>query len=274
MDLSPFGAITSVVVERGGETVLEQYAEGDADTLRNTRSCTKTVLSLLFGIAAERGVIALDTEVAPGIRACDLLTMTSSLECNHWDDASRGNEELMYPTGDWVGFALSLPRRAERSFSYCTAGVVLLGATLERLLGEPLTQFAERELFGPLGIERYAWPRTPKGETSCAGGVELRSRDLVALGRLALPETSGPVPRAWLDESTSPHARIGERTEYGYLWWIRDHEGRPAVSMAGSGGSRVAVFPNLGTVVVITSANFGVRDAHDLTDALLAELLA
>jgi CubicO group peptidase (beta-lactamase class C family) len=140
VNLEPYGAITSVVVERRDEIVSEQYFKGDADTLRNTRSATKTVLSLLVGIGVARSVIALDDLVGGRARVSELLTMTSSLDCNDWNDDSPGNEELMYPTDDWVAFALSLPSRDVRGFSYCTAGVVLLGVELERRLGEPLTE--------------------------------------------------------------------------------------------------------------------------------------
>ena len=58
MNLEQYGAITSVVVSRGGELVVEQYLEGDAATPRNTRSCTKTVASMLTGIAIERGLVS------------------------------------------------------------------------------------------------------------------------------------------------------------------------------------------------------------------------
>ena len=123
--------------------------------------------------------------------------MSSCLECNDWDDASAGNEERMYPTDDWVGFALGLPVRETRGFSYCTAGVVCLGVALERALGEPLPDFAERELFAPLGIDRWHWPQTPRGESSAAGGLELTSRALHDLGRAHLERRL--VPSAWLE---------------------------------------------------------------------------
>ena len=58
MDVGEYGEITSVVVSRGGEVVVEEYFEGDAETLRNTRSCTKTVAGMLLGIAVERGIVA------------------------------------------------------------------------------------------------------------------------------------------------------------------------------------------------------------------------
>ena len=57
MNLDEFGQITSLLVSRGGELVHEQYRDGDAETLRNTRSCTKTVAGMLLGIAIERGLV-------------------------------------------------------------------------------------------------------------------------------------------------------------------------------------------------------------------------
>ena len=161
--------------------------------------------------------------VKDAITLRDLLTMSSCLECNDWDDASAGNEERMYPTDDWVGFALGLPVREARSFSYCTAGVVCLGVALEHALGEPLPDFAERELFLPLGIDRWHWPQTPRNESSAAGGLELTSRALHELGRSHLERRV--VPSAWLVDAMTAQTRIDAETEYGYLWWLRSFGG-------------------------------------------------
>jgi CubicO group peptidase (beta-lactamase class C family) len=139
---------------------------------------------MLLGIAIERGIVtgvggALEDilgEPAPPVTLRDLLTMSSCLVCNDWDEDSPGNEELMYPQEDWLGFVLGLPLRDERTFSYCTAGVVALGIGLERAVGEPLSAFAQRELFDPLGIDRADWQHTPLGQTSNAGGLLLPRR--------------------------------------------------------------------------------------------------
>jgi CubicO group peptidase (beta-lactamase class C family) len=276
---SDYGTITSVVVSQGGEVVLEEYLDGDVSTLRNTRSCTKTVAGMLVGMAIDRGIVAgVDTplqellgEPAPPVKLRDLLTMSSCLDCDDWDDASPGNEELMYPQEDWLGFALRLPLRGSTGFSYCTAGVVALGVALERALGEPLSTFAERELFTPLGIESARWVYTPKGETSMAGGLELTSRSLLRLGELYLGGGEDLIPARWVAESIRPHARIDDEMEYGYLWWLREYGGESCFFMTGMGGNRVHVLPETRRVAVITTTNFGRRDAHDLSDRLLEE---
>lgn len=281
VDLAAYGQITSVVVSDHGEVVHEEYREGGIETLRNTRSCTKTVAGMLLGMAIDRGVIAgvesrleeLVGAPAPPVSLRELLAMSSCLDCNDWDESSPGNEELMYPQDDWLGFALGLPARASKSFSYCTAGVVALGIGLERALGEPLSEFAQRELFAPLGIERAEWAQTPRGETSTAGGLELTSRSLLRLGALYLRGGEGVVSGDWVGESIRPHARIDAETEYGYLWWLREYSNEPCFYMTGMGGNRVHVFPKSERIVVITSTNFGRRDAHALSDRLLTELL-
>lgn len=277
-----FGAITSIVASRGGELVLNEHFDGEPDALRNTRSVTKTLAGSLLGIAIDRGLVAgVDVRATEllgrptgdprkdAITLRDLLTMRSCLDCNDWDDESPGNEELMYPQDDWVGFALGLPVRTADSFSYCTAGVVCVGVALERAVGMPLPEFAQRELFAPLGIDRWHWPQTPRGESSAAGGLELTSRALHDLGRAHLDREL--VPAAWLDEAMAPHARIDELTEYGYLWWLRTFAGQRSVFMTGTGGNRVHLFPELDAVAVITTTNFRVRDAHDVSSRLLVE---
>ena len=278
MNLSGHGQITSVVVSEGGEIAVEEYVEGDAETLRNTRSCTKTVAGMLLGIAIDRGIVdGVDArledllgEPAPPIVLRDLLKMSSCLDCDDWDEASPGNEELMYPQEDWLGFTLGLPLRETSGFSYCTAGVVALGIALERALGEPLSEFARRELFDPLGIERAVWQHTPRGETSTAGGLELTSPSLLRLGEVYLREGEGLVPREWVAESIRAHARIDDETEYGYLWWLKEYAGERTFFMTGMGGNRVHVFPGRDLVAVITTKNFG-RDAHTLSDRLLVD---
>ena len=81
------------------------------------------------------------------------------------------------------------------------------------------------------------------------------------------------MPSAWVADAMAAHVRIDAATEYGYLWWIRALGGEHSVYMTGTGGNRVHLFPELDAVIVITTTNFGRRDAHALSDRLLVERL-
>jgi CubicO group peptidase (beta-lactamase class C family) len=287
-----FGDTTSLVVAQRGEVIYEAYFDDlGPEALRNTRSATKTVLGILVGIAIRRGLVGgveervrslvpeLGNVMHPdprkdGITIEDFLTMSSCLECDDWNPFSAGNEERLYLVEDWAGFTFDLPIRAQPGFSYCTAGVATLGIALEHALGEPLSAFARRELFDPLEITDAEWPQTPRGNTSTAGGLLLRSRDLLRLGHLYLEGGGGIVSSDWIDASTRPHAQVDEHTEYGYLWWIRRYGGRRSYFMSGLGGNRVHVVPELDAVVVITTTNFRLGGAHELSNRLVTETLA
>jgi CubicO group peptidase (beta-lactamase class C family) len=135
----------------------------------------------------------------------------------------------------------------------------------------PVPTYAREHLFGPLGIEGERWQYSPLGLAQTGGGLELRTADLVRLGRLYLDGGRGIVPAEWIERSTTPKARIDDVHEFGYLWWLREYDGVASYGVGGTGGNRLVVFPSLDAVVVVTAANFGRRDAHELTDRLLVE---
>ncbi|HEY1435081.1 MAG TPA: serine hydrolase [Thermoanaerobaculia bacterium] len=305
-----FKHITSVVVSRDGKILHEAYFDGaTAATLHNTRSCTKTITGALIGIAIARGFLpGIQAPILPffadrqplqnpdprkaKITVEDFLTMSSLLECDDWNEFSRGNEERMYLVEDWVRFTLDLPIKGfpawatkpadapyGRAFSYCTAGVTTLGAVLERAVGKRVPDFARETLFGPLGIEKAEWQLTPLGTAMTGGGLGLSSRDLLKFGQLYANKGAWNgkqvVPQDWVRASVAPHARIDETWDYGYLWWLRTYKAGDrtyrAFAMSGTGGNRVTVLPDQNVVIVITTTNFGERKPHDITEKLLAE---
>lgn len=304
-----FQEISSVLIAHKGEIVFEAYYNGhDATSKHNTRSATKTVTSMLIGSLIDTGQLPSEKVAAAPyampeavyypdprkatITIADLLTMSSILECDDWNTFSRGNEERMYLLEDWNRFYWDLPLRGfpewatppekapyGRAFSYCTAGTVVLGKIIDSIT-DSLEAYADEALFGPLGITDYHWQLIPSGQPMTGGGLGLRSRDLFKLAQLYLNQGRWQgqqlISKEWVKRSTSPKAVIEFRpnTEYGYLWWISEFGKERAYYMSGSGGNKVAVFPDLELVVVLTSTFYrGGMTAHQQTDRLLEEFI-
>jgi CubicO group peptidase (beta-lactamase class C family) len=307
-----FKKIGSALVARQGKLVYEGYFDGDASTLRDTRSATKSITDVLVGIViGEQKLTGVDARVLAllperarkmqnpdsrkdKITVEDFLTMSSPLECDDWNDASRGNEERMYVVEDWAQFILDLPVRGRmhlgeqvepppygRYFSYCTGGVFTLSEVLAKATGVRTDRYAQEKLFGPLGITDAVWVYSPMNVPQTGGGLRLTSRELLKIAELyrAGGDWHGKrvVDEAWVKASTRPHARIDEATEYGYLWWLKTfkagEKSYPAFYMSGNGGNKVAVFPGLDMAVVLTSTNYNTKGMHEQTDRLLTEYI-
>jgi CubicO group peptidase (beta-lactamase class C family) len=307
-----FKKIGSVLISRHGQLVYEAYFDGDAATLRDTRSATKSITDALVGIAigekklggADARVLALLPERArkmqnpdprkDKITVEDFLTMSSPLECDDWNDASRGNEERMYVIEDWAQFVLDLPVRGRmhvgeqvdapkygRDFSYCTGGVFTLSEVLQKATGTRTDRYAREKLFGPLGIADAQWVYSPMNVPQTGGGLRLTSRDLLKIAELYRSggtwQGTRIVDEAWVKLSTQPHVRIDDDTDYGYLWWLKafksNGKGYPAFYMSGNGGNKIAVFPGLDMAVVLTSTNYNTRGMHEQTEKLLTDYI-
>ena len=304
-----FKQITSIVIAYKGDLVYEKYYNGFSDsTLHNTRSATKTITGTLIGCLIKDGKLKSEKEFASkyskrediyyhdsrkdSVTIEDLLTMSSLMECDDWNQFSRGNEERMYLVEDWVKFFWDLPIKGfpewitkpkyskyGRSFSYCTAGAVVLGDIINNISGD-LQEYADNALFEKLGIKSKQWQITPLGFPMTGGGLGLRSRDLLKIGQLYLNKGKWKgeqiISKEWVMKSTSPKVEIESDSgfEYGYLWWVSDFANEQAYYMAGTGGNKVAVFPNLELVVVLTSTYYnGGMQSHDQTAKLLNQYI-
>jgi CubicO group peptidase (beta-lactamase class C family) len=307
-----FKKIGSVLVARHGQLVYERYFEGDATTLRDTRSATKSLTSLMVGLAIQdnklSGVDVRILDLLPERRRKlqnpdprkekitleDLLTMSSPLECDDWNDASRGNEERMYLIEDWAQFILDLPIRGRmrigeteekpkygRHFSYCTGGVFILSELLAKTTGLPTDKYAEQKLFAPLGISNVMWAYSPLNVPQTGGGLRLSSPNLLKIAQLYLDggkwKGERIINEEWVRASTTPHAEISDHQEYGYLWWLQSFKtgdsSYPAFFMSGNGGNKVVGFPTLDMAVAITSTNYNTHGMHEQTERLLSDYI-
>lgn len=267
--------VTSLLVARHGLLGFERYFAGDASERRDTQSVTKSVVSLLVGIALEGGLFSSLDQPLPSLLPEEsdavtdprwhrvtlrhLLTMTCGLPSELTDAAY---DDAWFTGADPVRFSLAHPLLDEpgTTFRYSNAGAHLLGAALARAAGQPLAEYAGQVLFSPLGIAAPPWPADPQGRPFASGSLHLTSRELLRFGQLVLQrgewEGRPLVPRRWLGEATRPHVRgyawMEGIPDYGFLWWHAREGGLEGWYATGYGGQYVAVFPMLALVVVMT----------------------
>lgn len=305
--------IHGVLVVRGGAVVFEHYRAGPderwgrplGDTMHgphikhDVRSVSKSVVSLLIGIALDRKLIhSLDqpvfsffpeyaqarTPAKDRILLHHLLTMSSGLA---WDEnrpySDPENSEYLlnlmpYP----YRYVLDQPVSAEPGirWNYSGGDVALLGAIIQKTSQERLAEFAREKLFEPLGITDFEWLDMANGEAAAASGLRLRPRDMARLGQLML--TGGVwngktiISGEWLRHSTRPRFAT-ETAHYGYLWWIGSSAigGTKVESFEafGLGGQRIIVVPALDMVVIFTTGRYGISDGWKVTSELFDDFI-
>ncbi len=290
----------SVLVLREGKLLLERYYEGpdedwgqslgkvsfDAGTLHDLRSVTKSIVSLLYGIALERGLVpppeaplleqfseyddlAADPE-RQALTVEHVLTMTLGLK---WDEGRsyrdpENHEIAMERAEDRYRFVLERAVVAPPGSRWTYSGgcSALLGGLIARGTSQPLDAFATEALFAPLGITDFAWARGPDGIHSAASGLRLTPRDLARIGQLVLDEGRWEgrqlVPEAWLRASHQAAIATGDGLEYGRQWFLGEdyvhafRERRRWIGAFGNGGQRLMILPSAQLLMVATAGNY------------------
>jgi len=283
-----FSAVHSVLIARHGVLVLEEYFAGtdidkvakdfSRDVLHQTASCTKSVTSILIGIAVDRGLLTDLNEPLPQLFPAysdldwsggrqeitleHLLTMRAGMFWNE-NPADPENSHLgLYSGADPIRYILELPMTDPPGtrWHYNSGLPVLLGAIIENRTGLNAESFAAEHLFGPLGITAWEWYMMPNGMPHTGGGLALCPRDMARIGQLYLQDGQWDgeqiVSEHWVRESIRTHS---DELGYGYFWWLDSHQiddhSYDSFLAWGYGGQHIFVVRELDLVVVFTGAN-------------------
>ncbi len=259
------------------------YYRNDGE-LHSLQSVTKTVTSIVIGIATTRGEFpSLDTPVMKyfdeskvahlddrkrHLKLRNLITMTVGMK---WQDDLPYSDPnnaatLMESSADWVKFFIDQPMLEEPGtrFYYNDGAPQALSYIFRVATGHDIEEYAAQHLFEPLGIYKWYWKRTPQGVPDTEGGLYLDRHDLAKLMILFQHEGEWEGKRIvssdWVRASITPAVTVNEKAgvKYGYLWWLYPYakdDRRLAFGGSGFGGQLPIVIPDDDLVIVVHGWN-------------------
>lgn len=303
-----YSNMAGIIVEENGIKLYENYFNGyTADNTVHVASVTKSIVSVLIGIAIDNGYIkSIDQKVLDffpdytikagektiqDITIKNLLTMTAPYKY-HTEPY-----EMFFASQNPIQDALDLlgGDGTIGEFNYSAiGGTHILSGILTKAIGQSILDFAIEHLFLPLGInvthnvvlrnkEEYiammndkntsGWVVDPQGINMASWGLFLTPTDMTKIGRLYLNagiwDGKQIVSAGWMLESTRKHSRCVQwgNLAYGYLWWIIDGDSYAAL---GDGGNVIYINAKKKMVVSITS--LFIADAKDRIEFIKAHI--
>ena len=280
--------VTGLLIARQGRIWAEHYRFGRDATQRLTSwSMAKSVTSLLVGIALDQGLIRslddLPQDYVPELQGTlhgqiplrHLLNMSSGADVLHERDPVRIDVPALlgWPQARTVGTDVNRVVREWRSkleapgvrYNYNELCPLTMGMLLRAVSGGSLAQFAQTQLWQPMGAEADAsWLTDALGREYNCVGFAARLRDWARLGQLVAQqgEMGGQqiVSKAWLTDCAShgpqdAQVRYGTmRADMGYknFFW-HPRPGGAWLMMNGHHGQRVLVDRASQTVLVQTA---------------------
>lgn len=289
-----YGNIAGIVILKDGTTCYEHYFnECTPDSRIHVYSVTKSIVSLLIGIAMDKGYIkSIDQKVLDffpdytvrrrertiqQVTLRHLLTMTAPYKYKLF------TPYIKYFTSDnSVQFTLDLlgGRGEIGNFRYTPLiGPDILSGILVKATGQSVLEFATENVFSPMGItvernvifhnkkEQLAfnqakhisgWVADQAGINTAGWGLSLSPVDMAKIGLLYLNNgkwgDTQVVSTSWIEESTREHSRWKKvNLPYGYLWWIVDDKEHTCAAM-GDGGN--VIYFNKKNRIVVSIASF------------------
>ncbi|MFC1485596.1 serine hydrolase domain-containing protein [Candidatus Latescibacterota bacterium] len=261
-----YPTIHSLLIVRNGKLVAEGYCrnENERKMFHHLQSATKSITSLLIGIALDKGYIESvdqtiyeflpeyfgnDTEKRE-ITIHHVLTMETGLD---FDNDSQ-TLKLYNSKGSSLDFVLrrGLLFSPGTDWYYGDGNPQLISGIITKTTGMTEEVFARKYLFEPLNITDYQWEKHSDGLTFGAFGLWLRPRDIAKIGKMLIQdgmwESKQIISAAWIRESTRLQS---SHQNYGYYWYPMDDN--ISFYAEGHGGNLLYVVPNKQLAVVITA---------------------
>lgn len=284
-----YPTVRALVLARGDCTIFEYYRKDvTAETRSPMYSVTKSVLSILVGIAIDEGYLRLDeklSEIIPEvfdasvdplvreITVRDLLTKTEGFA-----ETTPGDFKLKAGASEIWPWMLYRPVKYQPGthFRYDLVGSDLLSLVLSKAIREDGQAFARQRLLGPLQIGNYNWDSFAEGYLHGEKGLLLTARDMAKIGLLYLHNGKWGdrqiVSEQYVADSTTKHNDGGPPTHaaYGYQWWVgKTKIGLDAFFAAGFRSQLIYVVPKLDLVLAVAAESIPGGSQKFINDVVL-----
>ncbi|NVB36478.1 serine hydrolase [Pseudenhygromyxa sp. WMMC2535] len=220
-----------LMVIHDGVLVGEWYWDGfDRHTdLSNIFSVTKSITSILVGIAEHQGLLSIDdpasdsisTWVGTASEGVTIQNLISNDSGRFWSFQSDYNDLDVATDKTAYGVGLSQQYAAGTMWEYNNSAIQTLQEVLSTAVGQDLDSYAQENLFEPIGAT-MSLGHDGSGNPMTYQGVSASCDDLARLGYLALRhgywDGQWVVPPWWLQEATQPSTALNDA--YGYMWWL------------------------------------------------------
>jgi len=264
----------SAMILRNGFIVNETYLEDSKirdeqkfqpnwlidEDLHNIFSATKSITSILIGIAIDHGYIDNVNQTFfdffPELLESSINDYKSQITIEHLLTMTSGIQDDVSEHGDYVQNILDsvLLFRPGTNFYYSSSACHLLTAIIDRSTEMKVEEFADEFLFKPIGISRNNWTWVSDSNKINIGGwgIHMTPRAMARIGLLCLNNgrwnETQVICSDWIEKSTTSD---NEYEDYGYLWWIESD----CYVAAGMYGQCIFVYPEERIVVVFTGEN-------------------
>lgn len=271
-----------IMIARNGAVILEgAYMPYDLDTWRVTHSLCKSLIGLAVGIAIDEGWFGLDDTIASifgkenrfmkvfqqkDITIRNLLMMSSGVTFN---------EIGSIIDTEWTKSFLDAQTSFEpgREFAYNSMNTYMLSAIIQEKTNQSVTQFLQKRVFEPMGIDNVHWELSPEHIVKGGWGLYITLEDRTKLGQLFLNKGKWNgkqiVSQGWIKRMTTKHMDTPiwmNHYGYGYQVWIGKR--RNSVIFNGILGQNVIVMPDLNMVISILSSNVDMFVNSSLLDVV------
>ena len=291
----------AVAIVKDGRLIAERYAPGiGMETPFMGYSVAKSFTNALLGVLVRQGRLSVEQRVgapewsAPGdprgsVTVEDLLRMRSGIDAEERGSGLDPVARMEFAEADMAGFAARRPQKHPpgQEWEYTSANTLILCRLIGQTIGGGIAgqrEFAERELFAPLGMRGVTLEFDGRGTFVGSTFVYATARDYARFGELYRRDGIAPdgrriLPEGWVEWSRRSTLGVA----YGAGFFTNDGGGAyakrriaggfPADGFFASGflGERIYIIPSERLVIVrlgySAPPDFGIDDDIRLIDA-------